>query len=235
MKRKLLLLLAIGVVLFLSLSATVAAQRENIWERTANTLISVAKLDFLDNDAEKLGAFVRILVWIVVFTVVWTALRRLGGGAGAGAGMFTGGASIAIALVFATISTVFISPELLIGIGAGYSTLVAAVLIGFLAIGLLVILYNVLPSMGLQGRLLAFTRILFLVLLLYILDNISGFVEGKFTGGGGISSSLSITIFLPPSRNYAANAALKKFSEKSKKCFVAISRRLRLNREVRKE
>lgn len=184
--KKILLLLFIAFVMFLSFSAVVAAQRESIWKRTSNTLLSIASLDFLDNNAEKLGAFMRIMVWIVVFTVVWTALRRLGGGAGAGAGtFFTGGASIALAMVFATVGSIFISPELLIGIGESYSTIVAGVLVAFLAIGVLVILYGVLPGMGLHGRMLALTRILFLVLLIYILDNISGWVSGKFTGGGG--------------------------------------------------
>ena len=179
-KKRVLILFLIAAVMFLSLSATVAAQRENVWERTANTLISIAKLDFLDNDAEKLAGFMRIMVWIVVFTVVWTALRRVGGGA-AGAGMFAGGASMAIAMVFATVGSIFISPELLIGIGESYSTVVAAALVGFLAIGLLAFLYGGLPTMVPPGRILAITRLVFIILLLYILDHISGFVEGKFT------------------------------------------------------
>lgn len=197
--KRVLILFLIVLVTFLSLSAAVAA-RENIWKRTADTLISIAKLDFLNNDVEKLGAFMRIMVWIVVFTVVWTALRRLGGGAAAGGGtLFAGGASMAIAMVFATVGSIFISPELLIAIGEGYSTVVAAVLIGFLAIGVLVILYSVLPGMGLTGRMLAFTRILFLLLLFYILDNISNWVEGKFTfGGGSGGGGLLLGIYLLP-------------------------------------
>ncbi|MBI2176462.1 hypothetical protein HYU40_03920 [Candidatus Woesearchaeota archaeon] len=189
--KRVLLLVVIAAVMFLSLSATVAAQRENFWKRTSDSLLSIAQLNFLDNDAAKLAGFMRIMVWIVVFTVVWTALRRLGGGA-AGAGMFAGGASMAIAMVFATVGSIFISPQLLIGIGESYSTVVAAALVGFLAIGLLAFLYGGLPTMVPPGRILALTRLVFIILLLYILDHISGFVADKFTGGGGTPRGFGI-------------------------------------------
>lgn len=220
--KKALVLLLIVLVMFLSLSATVAAQRENIWERTANTLISISKLDFLDNDAVKLAAFMRIMVWIVVFTVVWTALRRLGGGAAAGGGtLFAGGASMAIAMVFATVGSMFISPSLLIGIGESYSTVVAAALVGFLAIGLLAFLYGGLPTMVPPGRILAITRLVFIILLLYILDHISGFVERKFTTNAvGIFTTVYLTRF-------SDKLSFGRLSRNGIKCVAAVARRLK--------
>lgn len=219
--KKALILFLIVLVAFLSLSATVAAQRENFWKKTSNTLLSVAKLDFLDNDAAKLASFMRIMVWIVVFTVVWTALRRLGGGAGAGGGMFAGGASMAIAMVFATVGSIFISPDLLIGIGESYSTVVAAALVGFLAIGLLAFLYGGLPTMVPPGRILALTRLVFIILLLYILDHISGFVEGKFTANSaGIFSAVYFARF-------SDRFSLERISKRGIKFVATAARKLR--------
>ncbi len=180
-QKKVLLLLVVFTFMFIFMSASVAA-KESIWKRTSDTLLNIAQLDFLDNDADKLAAFMRIMIWIVVFTVVWTALKRLGGGgAPGGPRLFAGGAAVALGIVLATISTIFISPEFLIGIGEAYSTVTAAVLVGFLIIGILAILYGVLPGvMPGGGRLLAFTRIAFILIILFILDMFSGFVSGKF-------------------------------------------------------
>lgn len=220
--KKVLILSLIVLVLFLSLSASVAAQRESIWKRTADTMLSIAKLDFLDNDATKLASFMRIMVWIVVFTVVWTALRRLGGGAAAGGGtLFTGGASMAIALVFATVGSIFISPQLLIGIGESYSTVVAAALVGFLAIGLLAFLYGGLPTMVPPGRILALTRLVFIILLIYILDHISGFVEGKFTVN---SAGIFTTVYLT---RFSDKFSLKRISKQGIKFVTAAAGKLK--------
>lgn len=223
--KKVLVLLLVILVMFLSLSATVAAQRESFLKRTSDSLLSIAQLNFLDNDAAKLASFMRIMVWIVVFTVVWTALRRLGGGAQGT--FFASGASMAIAMVFATVGSIFISPDLLIGIGESYSTVVAAALVGFLAIGLLAFLYGGLPTMVPHGRILAITRLVFIILLWYILDNISGFVEGKFTGGGGVSGGFGIfgLCFISPYENKLKDNLLK-FSKKGKKGVALASRKL---------
>ncbi len=221
LNKKQLLLLLFFSLLFVQ---TVAA-RENIFERTADTLLSIAKLDFLDNDTDKLAAFMRIMVWIVVFTVVWTALRRLGGGAAAGGGtLFAGGASMAIAMVFATVGSVFISPELLIGIGESYSTVVAAALVGFLAIGLLAFLYGGLPTMVPPGRILAITRLVFIILLLYILDNISGSVEGKFRGGASSNFGIFASVYFS---QFSDRLSFGLVSRKGIKCVAAVARRMK--------
>ncbi len=224
--KKVLVLLLVIFVMFLSFSATVAAQRESVWKRTSDSLLSIAQLDFLDNDAAKLASFMRIMVWIVVFTVVWTALKRLGGGAAAGGTFFAGGASIAIAIVFATIGSIFISPDLLIGIGEAYSTVVAAAFVLILAIGILAFMYGGLPTMVPHGRVLAVTRIALIIILLYILDHISGFVEGKFTGGGGVSGGFGIfgLCFISPYENRLKDNFLK-FSEKCRKGVALASRK----------
>lgn len=220
--KRVLILFLIVLVMFLSLSASVAAQRESIWERTADTMLSIAKLDFLDNDAAKLASFMRIMVWIVVFTVVWTALRRLGGGAAAGGGtLFAGGASMAIAMVFATVGSIFISPQLLIGIGESYSTVVAAALVGFLAIGLLAFLYGGLPTMVPPGRILAITRLVFIILLLYILDHISGFVEGKFRAN---SAGIFTTVYLT---RFSDRFSLEQISKQGIKFVTTAARKLK--------
>lgn len=135
--------------------------------------------------------------------------------------MFAGGASMAIAMVFATVGSIFISPELLIGIGESYSTVVAAALVGFLAIGLLAFLYGGLPTMVPPGRILAITRLVFIILLLYILDHISGFVEGKFTtNSAGIFSVVYFTRF-------SDKFSLDQVSKRSIKFVAAAARRMK--------
>jgi hypothetical protein len=181
-------LLGASLFLFLTLSVTVMAQ-ENPAENVVDILINIATLDFLDNDDEKLAAFVRILVGIITFAVVNTVVKRFttGGRTAVGSSnFFTGGTSTVISVVLAIMSSIFINPGLLIAIGAGYAVLTASVFVAALVVGVWYLLYVWLPSNvgSLTGRPLRLIRIISLIILAIVMSNITGALIGNFDFGG---------------------------------------------------
>lgn len=179
MKKKNVVILSLSLIFVLLLATSVFA-RENIFQRTMDTLLSIFSLDFLDNDEAKLGAFLRGIIWITVFIVIFNVVNKIGAGSARGT-MFNRGSAIVLAGVFATLTSIFLPPGFLIALGEGYSTVMAAILIGILAIFVLVITYQVLPGLGLTGRVLAAVRIAFLLVLLSLLDLITGYVTDNFS------------------------------------------------------
>ena len=147
---------------------------DGVFQRAFDILVGVFSLDFLDGDANKTYGFLRGIVWVGIFTVIYNLLKRVG------KGMFTGGSSVVLAGVFATLSVIAIPNGVLEFLADGYSAVMAAVLISILAIFVLVVLYQVLPGLGISGVLLRGVRIAFLILLLFFLERASGFVSGSF-------------------------------------------------------
>ena len=147
---------------------------DGVFQRAFDILVGVFSLDFLDGDAHKLYGFLRGIIWVAVFTVMYNVLKRFG------KGLFTGGSSVVLGAVFATLSVIAIPNDLLEFLAEGYSAVMAAILIGALAVFVLVILYQVLPGLEIKGRLLIFIRIGLLIALLFFLERASGFIYDSF-------------------------------------------------------
>ena len=147
---------------------------DSIFQRVFDILVGVFSLDFLDNDASKLHGFLRGIVWVGIFTVIYNLLKRVG------KGMFTGSSSVVLAAVFATLSVIAIPNGMLELLAGGYSAIMAGILISVIAIFVIVVLYQVLPGLGIKGRLLLGVRIAAIVLLLFFLERASSFISGNF-------------------------------------------------------
>jgi hypothetical protein len=185
MNKKILFTIAFCTFLLIALSPVVFAVQQSILARAGNAVLDFATLKFLNNNQDKLAAFMRILVWILVFTVIYAVVGRLnntGGMAGAGgAAFFTRSMGITLAAVIATISSVFISPEILLGLGEAYGTIVAAIFVGGFTLAVWWALYRFFPNnLHMEGRMLYFCRVIVLILLILILENITGWVSNGF-------------------------------------------------------
>jgi hypothetical protein len=157
-----------------------AAQYQSVFSKAGNFIMDFASLKFLDNDADKLAAFMRICVWILIFTIVYAATKLLQGG-GTGTPFFTHGMGMVVAAIFATMGSFFIPPGLLIGIGEAYSTIFSAALIGIIVLAVWWLLYQsgIKNMSNARGR--AGIRIVVLLLVLLLLDMITGYITGVFT------------------------------------------------------
>lgn len=176
MNKKLLFALTLCFILLISLSPVVSAA-ESIFSRAGNFIIDFASLKFLDGDADKLAAMVRICIWLLIFTIVFGATNMLRAG---GSGLLTRGMSYVVAAIFATLGSFFIPPGLLLGIGEAYSTLVAAAMIGIIVIAVYYVLYRGPIASMTDTRMRALLRIAFLSLLIGILEWTTNWITGKF-------------------------------------------------------
>lgn len=125
-------------------------------------IIDIGRLEFLGfYDDNALVGFMRILVGILVFAVLFELARLVGMSRNIG---------ITVAIIFAIMSVIFIPGSILAGIGAAYATLVAFVLIGIPVLGGGYALYRI-PS---SNRGLIFLKMGIIVLLLWILIAVRG-------------------------------------------------------------
>ena len=103
---------------------------EQVWNR----IIGIVNLSFLGvSDGGLVIAFVRVLVWIMVFTVFFAGLRytpHL-------KDLLKKNQALVVAFVLATISAIFLPADALLALGAGWGTLVALVLIGIPVVAIL--------------------------------------------------------------------------------------------------
>lgn len=76
-----------------------------------------------DHSREGIGALMRIAVWLLVFSVLYFVARQI-----FPAGGLQRNAAITVAVVIATISTIFLPVDLLLGVGEVYATTIAFVL-----------------------------------------------------------------------------------------------------------
>ncbi len=128
-----------------------------IWDK----ILSVGSLQFLGitSGGNALIAFMRILVAILVFALLFEASRLTG---------LSRNTGIVVAAILAIMSAIFIPGRILAGIGGAYATLIAFVLIGIPVIGGG---YALIAIPG-TSRGLILLRIAVILLLLWILISI---------------------------------------------------------------
>ncbi len=123
-------------------------------------ILWVGSLGFLGNVDSPMAGFMRIMIFILVFAVLYELSRLVPG--------LTKNIAITVTGILALISAIFIPGPVLAGIGAAYGTVVAFVLIGIPVIGGLYLLHRV-PA---QTRWNHFIRIVIILLLIAILISV---------------------------------------------------------------
>lgn len=129
--------LVVGLLslLIISIPSVLAAGTlSNVWNR----IISIGNLSFLGiGDASLVAGFTRILVGILVFALFFALLKNLK------QLDFLEKQATVVALILAILSAVFMPANVLLGIGSGWGTAIALILIGAPIIGIAYILYKI--------------------------------------------------------------------------------------------
>jgi hypothetical protein len=155
-------LLVVGLLLIIlfvvSCTSTVppgstGSTTQNVWNRVIN-IISLKDLGVQD-PARAIIAFMRILVTLLVFVILFEAARLF----------LSQNVAIVIAAVLAIMSAIFIPGKILAGIGGAYATIISLILIGIPVAGGLYAIFRI-PS---TRREYIFIRIVIILILMWIL------------------------------------------------------------------
>lgn len=147
-------LVVIGILLVFLLVASCTPETgpsgEEIWEK----ILWFGTLGFLgDYDGGMVG-FMRILIFILVFGLIYTASGAVPG--------LNRNVAIVVSLILSIMSVLFIPNSILIGVGAAYATIVSVILIGAPIVGGY-LLFRAIPE---EHRLARITVLLLLLLVL---------------------------------------------------------------------
>ncbi len=147
----------IGLVLLFSLfivscTAEAGPSLGDIW----NKLLWFGSLGFLGENEFGLVGFMRILLVVLVFALLYEGSRVAG---------LSQNIGIVVSAILAIISVIFIPNAVLVGIGAAYATIVSIVFIGVPVVGGLLV-FRTIPG-NTRGEVII--RIIILLILLMIL------------------------------------------------------------------
>ncbi len=158
-------LLAVLSLLSIPFVAAESGILSNIWYK----VLSIGNLSFLGlSDGSIVAAFVRILIWLLLFTVFFAVITGLGGAKTAPMSFFNRGQAGLIAAIIATIGAIFLPAQVLLATGAGWATAIALLLIGgpVVGIGVLLIRY---PGQGQETKMTVLIKLVLCLLLFWIL------------------------------------------------------------------
>jgi hypothetical protein len=159
-----------GIVGTLLSAALVSAESglslSSIWQR----ILDFGDLTFLGmGDGVVVAAFMRILVWILIFTIFFTVINAFGRTRSSTVlGFFSRTQAIVVAGVLATMCAVFMPSSVLLATGAGWATAVSLILIGLPVAGVAAALYYWPPS-RVNNRWTYLMKLLMCLLLFWIL------------------------------------------------------------------
>lgn len=126
-----------------------------VWDK----IIEAGQLKFLGSSDNALVGFMRVLVAILVFALLFEASRLSG---------LSRNIGITVSIILAVMSAIFIPGNILAGIGGAYATVVAFMLLGVPVIGGFYALWRI-PS---TNRMWIALKIVVILLLLWILISI---------------------------------------------------------------
>lgn len=113
-------------------------------------------------------AFVRLLIWIFIFTVFFAVITSFGKGANNVLGFLNRGQAGVIAAVIATIAAIFLPADVLLATGTSWATAIALLLIGGPIVGLAWLCWKF-PGSGNETKATVTLKIILCLLLLWIL------------------------------------------------------------------
>lgn len=148
-------------------------------------ILSVGDLSFLGlSDGNIVSAFIRLLIGIMLFTILFAVTTGMGGG-GQGTAPFSflsRAQAGVISAIVSIITVIFLPPQILLAAGAGWATAIALILIGGPIVGLAFLLWKW-PGSGNETKATVTLKIILCVLLLWILIVVENHVGGVLGGG----------------------------------------------------
>ncbi|MDO8656394.1 MAG: hypothetical protein Q7K45_04090 [Nanoarchaeota archaeon] len=136
-----------------------------LWYR----VLSIGNLSFLGlSDGSIVAAFVRLLIWLLLFTLFFAVITGLGGTKITPMSFFNRGQAGIVAAVIATIGAIFLPAQVLLATGVGWATAVALLLIGGPIVGIGVLLMKY-PGQGQETKMTVLIKLVLCLLLFWIL------------------------------------------------------------------
>jgi len=131
--RWMLSLVLFSLITLISIPSVLAATSVgSIWD----TILRAGALEFLGvSSGYMVGAFIRILVWILMFTVFFAVLSAMGEGKW-GLKWLKKNQAIVVGAILATIAAVGMPVNILLAITAGWATAVSLILLGLPVVGI---------------------------------------------------------------------------------------------------
>lgn len=162
-KKWLLIVLSLLSIPFVAAESGILS---NIWYK----VLSIGNLSFLGlSDGSIVAAFVRILIWVLLFTVFFAVITGLGGKDGtAPMSFFSKGQAGLIAAIIATIGAIFLPAQVLLATGVGWATAIALLLVGGPVVGIGVLLMKY-PGQGQETKMTVLIKLVLCLLLFWIL------------------------------------------------------------------
>jgi hypothetical protein len=168
----LLLFVVFSMVIAPFVSAAIAGPVE-ILQNVGKGILHVFDFSWiLGQGDEAIGAFMRICIWLFIFTILFAASQQIFGAIGL---TYQRNIAIVIAIIIATISSIFIPIHVLLAIGEIYSTIATMVMFGIAIFAIGYFYYVTWPR---PGRFWIILRIFVLILFWFILAIISTAVSG---------------------------------------------------------
>jgi hypothetical protein len=132
-------------------------------------IVGIGNLGFLGmaDTAIVLGV-TRLLIWVFVFTIIYAVIAVASGNNNVSLGFLKKNHALVVALVMATITSIFLPPEVLLAVGSGWATIVAFVLIGAPVVGIAFLLWKI-PGKGEETRFTLFLKFVLCCLLFWVL------------------------------------------------------------------
>jgi hypothetical protein len=174
-KNYLILLLILGTIL----SPCALAEGEGI-KGTISSVLDIGRLEWLfGNTAEnQLVGFMRIVIAILIFTVLYMGLSAANQAMGGNA--IPKNIAITISILLAIISAVFIPGEVLMMFGETYATIFSLIIIGGPIIAIMALCFAT-PT---PGRGVAFIKFLGICFVIWLIDKITDWAAVLSTGTG---------------------------------------------------
>ncbi|MBN2454205.1 hypothetical protein JXB11_01530 [Candidatus Woesearchaeota archaeon] len=171
MKTNRLILVALLAALILTpvvMADTTIVSVGSIWDK----ILSFFNLDWIGmDDADRVGGFMRIVVFLLFFSIFHAVLRA----SSALNKTFNNRIAGVVAFCISAISAIFIPTKVLITIGEAYGTVVAWLMLGLVVLGIIYITYGAIkPRTGPTTAFHHGTRIALLILLYWILSAVHG-------------------------------------------------------------
>ncbi len=116
-------------------------------------ILSVGSLSWMGvSNAAAVVSLTRILIWVLTFTVLFALIMAFGQRERGGAlGFLNRNQALIVAAVIATITAIFLPPEVLLATGTGWATIVALILVGGPVVGIGWLLWQI-PGRDAEGN-----------------------------------------------------------------------------------
>ncbi|MFH1439135.1 MAG: hypothetical protein ABIG89_01095 [Candidatus Woesearchaeota archaeon] len=173
--KKLLILILLALFLISMIVPFVTAAvpgPQDFFEKVGDYILKLFGFEWIKTQSEDaIGAFMRFCIWIIIFTLLYALMTWMM----AAVALFNSSSvRITLAIVFATISTIFIPIEVLIAIGQVYSTIASLVMFAIVGGGLvwLYMATNVGGALAINNAIARHGIRVSVILLMWILLNV---------------------------------------------------------------